>query len=91
MKELKDQKILSSGFLQSTKVLDGAFNKDYFLQIDIREVTRIPLYDKKAKLWSNHPEGTYEFEKGADGNLTFVITDTQRFWSLTKFLIVEVS
>ena len=89
-RELKDQKILSGGFLQSTKVLDGAFNKDYFLKIDIREVTRIPLYDKKGKLWSTHPEGTYEFEKGNDGNLTFVITDTQRFWSLTKYLIIEV-
>ena len=89
-RELKDQKILSGGFLRSTRVLDEAFNKDYFLKIDIREVTRIPLYDKKAKLWSTHPEGTYEFEKGDDGNLTFVITDTQRFWSLTKYLIIEV-
>lgn len=90
-KELRDQKILSGGFLKSTKVLEGTFNKDYFLKIDIREVTRIPLYDKKGKLWSNHPEGTYEFEKGEDGNLTFVITDTQRFWSLTKYLIIEVA
>ena len=90
MKELKDQKILSGGFLQSTKVLDGSFNQDYFLEIDIREVTRIPLYDKKAKLWSTHPDDTYEFEKGSDGTLTFVITDTQRFWSLTKYLIIEV-
>lgn len=90
MKELKDQKILSGGFLQSTKVLDGSFNQDYFLKIDIREVTRIPLYDKKAKLWSTHPDDTYEFEKDSDGTLTFVITDTQRFWSLTKYLIIQV-
>lgn len=90
MKELKAQKILSGGFLQSTKVLDGAFNNDYFLQIDIRETNRIPLYDKKTKLWSTHPDGTYEFETGSDGNITLVITDTQRFWSLTKYLIVEV-
>lgn len=89
-RELKDQKILSGGFLQSTKVLDGTFNNDYFLKIDIRETSRIPLYDKKGKLWSIHPEGTYEFENGDDGNLTFVITDTQRFWSLTKYLIIEV-
>ena len=88
--ELKDQKILSGGFLQSTKVLDGSFNQDYFIEIDIREVNRIPLYDKKAKLWSTHPDDTYEFEKGADGNLTFVITDTQRFWSLTKYLIIQI-
>lgn len=89
--ELKEQKILSSGFLKSTKVMRDTFNKDYFLQIDIREVTEIPLYAPKAKLWSTHPEGTYEMVKGANGNLTFHITDTQRFWSLTKYLIVEVN
>ncbi len=45
--ELKDQKILSGGFLQPTRVLKDTFNKDYFLKIDIREVTEIPLYAKK--------------------------------------------
>lgn len=89
--ELKEQKILSGGFLQSTKVMQDTFNKDYFLKIDIRDVTEIPLYAKKAKIWSTHPEGTYELVKGADGNLTFQVTDTQRFWSLTKYLIIEVS
>lgn len=89
--ELKEQKILSGGFLQQTRVLQDTFNKEYFLKIDIREVTQIPLYAPKGKLWSTHPEGTYEFVKGDDGNLTFVITDTQRFWSLTKFLIIEVN
>lgn len=89
--ELKEQKILSGGFLQQTRVLQDTFNKDYFLKIDIREVTEIPLYANKAKLWSTHPDGTYEFEEGSDGKLTFKITDTQRFWSLTKYLIIEVN
>ena len=90
-KELKDQKILSGGFLKATRVLQDTFNKEYFLTIDIREVTEIPLYAKKAKLWSTHPEGTYEFVTLEDGNLLFQVTDTQRFWSLTKYLIIEVS
>lgn len=89
--ELKDQKILSGGFLQPTRVMKDTFNKDYFLQIDIRDVTEIPLYAPKGKLWSTHPEGTYEFVKGSDGNIVFHITDTQRFWSLTKYLIIEVN
>ena len=89
--ELKEQKILSGGFLKSTKVMQDTFNKDYFLQIDVREVTEILLYAPKAKIWSTHPEGTYEFVKGANDNLTFQITDTQRFWSLTKYLIIEVN
>ena len=90
MHELKQHKILSSGFLKSTKVMTETFNKSYFTKIDIRETQQIPLYDKKAKVWSTHPEGTYEFIKGSDGNLVFNITDTQRFWSLTKYLIIEV-
>lgn len=90
MHELKEQKILSGGFLKSTKVLTETFNRDYFLKIDVREVKEIPLYSPKAKLWSNHPEGTYEFVEGASKNLTLHITDTQRFWSLTKYLILEV-
>ncbi|MDR1518067.1 MAG: hypothetical protein LBS52_08260 [Dysgonamonadaceae bacterium] len=90
-KELKDQKILLGRFLKSTKVLEGTFNKDYFLKIDIREVTEIPLYAKKAKVWSNHPDGTYEFIRGDGNNITFHITDTQRFWSLSKYLIIEVN
>ena len=89
-KELKDQKILSGGFMKATRVLQDTFNKEYFLTIDIREVTEIPLYAKKAKLWSTHPEGTYEFVTLKDGNLLFQVTDTQRFWSLTKYLIIEV-
>lgn len=88
--ELKEQKILSGGFLKSTKVMQDTFNKDYFLQIDIRNVTEIPLKAPKAKVWSTHPEGTYELVKGDDKELTFRITDTQRFWSLTKYLIIEV-
>lgn len=88
--ELKEQKILSGGFLQQTRVLQDTFNRDYFTKIDIREVTEIPLYATKGKLWSTHPEGTYEFVKDSDGNLIFQITDTQRFWSLTKYLIIEV-
>lgn len=88
--ELKDQKILSGGFLQQTRVLKDTFNKDYFLQIDVRDVTDVPLYAPKAKLWSTHPDGTYELVKGDDGDIVFHITDTQRFWSLTKYLIIEV-
>lgn len=90
VRELKDQKILTGGFLQPTRVMQDTFNKEYFLTIDIRATTEIPLYASRGKLWSTHPEGTYEFVKGDDGNLTFRITDTQRFWSLTKYLIIEV-
>lgn len=90
-KELKDQKILSGGGLFSkSKVLQDGFNKDYFISIDIREVKEIPLFAKKAKLRSNHPEGSYEFVEDEDGNLALVIKDENSFWSLGKYLVIEV-
>ena len=90
-KELKEQKILSGGGLFSkSKVLQSGFNKDYFISIDIREVKEIPLFASKAKLKSNHPEGSYEFVEDEDGNLTLKINDEKVFWSLGKYLVIEV-
>ncbi len=90
-KELKDQKILSGGGIFSkSKVLQAGFNKDYFITIDVREVTEIPLFAAKAKLKSNHPAGSYEFTQDADGNQTLKITDQKNFWSLGKYLVIEV-
>lgn len=90
-KELKDQKILSGGGLfAKSKALQSGFNKDYFISIDIREVKEIPLFAGKAKLKSNHPEGSYEFVKDEDGNLTLKINDEKAFWSLGKYLVIEI-
>ena len=89
--ELKDQKILSGGgIFAKSKVLQSGFNKDYFITIDIREVTEIPLFSPKAQLKSNHPQGSYQFDKDEDGNLTLKITDVKQFWSLGKYLVIEV-
>ena len=91
-RELKDQKILSGGgVFAKSKVLQSGFNKDYFIAIDTREVTEIPLFAGKAKLKSNNPEGSYEFLKDDDGNLTLKITDPKLFWSLGKYLVIEVN
>lgn len=90
-KELKDQKILSGGSLfAKSKVLQDDFNKDYFISIDIREVLEVPLFANKAKLKSNHPEGSYQFTKDEDGNLTLNIVDYKTFWSLGRYLVIEV-
>ena len=90
-KELKQEGIVSGGGLfESKKVMSGDFNKDYFTKIDIRQLKSIPLYAKKAKMLSNMPSGSYQFEKDAKGELTVVILDAQKFWSLSKYLVVEV-
>lgn len=89
--ELKDQKIISKKFLQKTKVLENEdFNKDYFTQIDIRTDKEIKLYSKDAKLLTAHPEGTYDLVKDDKGQLTLVITNPNKFWSVSRYLVIEV-
>ncbi|MDR0995562.1 MAG: hypothetical protein LBL81_04650 [Tannerella sp.] len=90
-KELKDQKILTGGgIFAKSKVLKGDFNRDYFIPVDIRDLKDINLYTGKAKLLSNHPAGSYTFNKDADGNLIFHISDYKSFWSLGRYLVIEV-
>ena len=89
--ELKDQKIISKKFLQKTKVLENEdFNKDYFTQIDIRTDKEIKLYSKDAKLLTAHPEGSYDLVKDDKGQLTLVITNPNKFWSVSRYLVIEV-
>lgn len=84
--ELKSQKILKSG-----DVLTNAdFNKDYFTQIDIRTTKEIKLYTKRAELLTNHPSQTYELEKDDKGQLTLKITNPTGFWSISKYLVIQV-
>ena len=89
--ELKDQKIISKKLLQKTKVLENEdFNKDYFTQIDIRTDKEIKLYSKDAKLLTAHPEGTYELVKDDKDQLTLKITNPNKFWSVSRYLVIEV-
>ncbi len=89
-KELKDHKIISGGFLSSTKVLKDAFDKSYFIKVDIRDLKEVPVYAKKAKLLSSHPDGSYEFVKDKNKELTLRIKDYKSFWSLGQFLVIQV-
>lgn len=85
-KELREQKILKHG-----DVLKGNdFNKDYFTRIDLRVTKTIKLYSKSARLMTNHPAGSYQLEKDAQGQYTLRITDPQAFWSVSKYLVVTV-
>ena len=90
-KELKEQNIVKGGGLFSKKkVLEGDFNKNYFTAVDMRQLLDIPFDSKKAKLLTNHPEGSYELQKDNNGYLTLVITSPETFWSLSRYLVVEL-
>lgn len=84
--ELKDQKILSKGDV----LRDADFNKSYFTQIDIRTTKDINLYAKRAEMLTTHPAGSYEFKKDDKGQLTLVINNPAEFWSVSRYLVIQV-
>jgi len=91
-KELKEQNIIAGdGLFRKKKVLEGDFDGDYFTRVDIREVDSIPLFRPKAKLLTSHPDGSYSLEKNSEGALMLKITDKDRFWSTSKYLVVQVN
>ena len=84
--ELKEQKILSKGDILKS----DDFNKDYFTKIDIRYDKDLKFYSKSAQLLSTHPAGSYQLTKDKDGQYELHITDPQKFWSVSKYLVVQV-
>ena len=84
--ELKDQKILEKG-----DVLKSAdFNKDYFTQVDIRTTKEIKLYSKSADVLTTHPAGSYALEKDDKDQLVLKITNPKDFWSVSRYLVIQV-
>lgn len=84
--ELKEQKILTKGDVLKS----GDFNKDYFTKIDIRYDKDLKFYSKSAELLSTHPSGSYQLTKDKQGQYELHITDTKKFWSVSKYLVVLV-
>lgn len=84
--ELKEQKIMQSGDVLKS----GNFNKDYFTQIDIRYDKEIKFYSKSAQLLTSHPAGSYQMVKDGSGQYELHITAPEKFWSVSKYLVVLV-
>lgn len=84
-KELKEQSIIQDG-----KVMTSNFNKNYFTKVDIRNLSEIKLYSKSAKLLTIHPSSSYSLVRDANKQYTLHITNSQLFWSTSKYLVVLV-
>lgn len=86
--ELKKHNIIESGFLRKTKLMKGDFDKGFFVISDKRVLSSLPLGTSKAKVLTNHPEASYEIID-ENGQKTIKITNTEQFWSLSNYLVVQ--
>lgn len=85
-RELKNENILDSGEV----LRENDANMDYFTKADMRELTSINTYAKSAKLLTSHPESSYTLVRDENKMYTLKITDPKAFWSISRYLVIQV-
>lgn len=73
-----------------TNKLKSDFNKEYFTKIDVTTTSSIPLLSKKANVLTTHPSGSYKIEGAKDKAEKLVISNSDEFWSASKYLVIIV-
>jgi len=93
-KELTEKKIITKegGFIGLGKAekLRNDFNTDYFTQIDINKTKTIDIKAHKCKIITTHPTTSYKWEMNGKLFDKLIITDTEKFWSASKYLVMVV-
>ncbi len=86
---LKESKILETGFLRKSKLLKGDFDKGLFVTCDKRYVDSLDLQSDKARILTNHSEGSYEIVE-QNGKKILHITSPEQFWDCSNYLVVQI-
>ncbi len=94
-KELLENGIIdkTGGFLGigKTTKMKADFDNSYFKKIDISQVINLDLFVKKAKIITTHPSDSYQLITGQNGAVEKIeITNPEKFWSASKYLVIEV-
>jgi hypothetical protein len=79
------------GFLGigKSKTIKEDFNETYFTELDRRNTNYFPLFVKKAKIITEHPDSSFRFIE-EDNLITYLeIENPEEFWKLSKYAVVE--
>ena len=91
-KDLRDKNIINKtgGLLGigRTSQLDPNIDNSNFTQIDYTQVASIAINSKKAKIITSHPEDAYTLEKDNNTIINLHITNPDKFWSASKYLVI---
>ncbi len=85
---LKKHRIIESGFLRKSRLMNGDFDLGVFKVGDKRDLQIIPTLSSKAKILTNHHPGSFEICDSA-GHKVIRILDRDKFWDLSNYLVVQ--
>jgi hypothetical protein len=92
-RELIDNNIISreGGFLGigRTNRLKSDFNKDFFTRIDVTRDFEITIVGENPELITSHHSDSYQIVK-EEGETLLRISDPDRFWSATRYLVIQI-
>lgn len=82
--------------LKEYGILDGNgrllpnYDKNYFTRIDTRVDNKMNLYAKSAKILTPHPTSAYTLMLNENRQYVLNISDPQRFWSSSNYLVILI-
>ena len=89
-KELKAAGVISTNLLQKSKVNLETVDLSKFKKIDIRNfTTELKIDTKKAVILSPMPNDSYKIVQTGN-QATLFIEDVASFWSLSRFLVIQI-
>lgn len=91
-KDLKDGNVVEKkggiAGIAAAKALKSNFNQEAFKQIDLTEVTDIPIFAKDVEIITSHDSKSYEILTDASGEVEWLkINDPKEFWKNSKYLV----
>ena len=92
-RELIDNNIISreGGFLGigRTNRLKSDFNKDFFTRIDVTRDFEITIVGENPELITSHHSDSYQIVT-EEGETLLRINDPDRFWSASRYLVIQI-
>ena len=75
--------------LFSKKVNNNKVTKELFTEANSKELKTLTISSSNPKFLSQNPEGSYTLTENEDGTTTLTITDADKFWNVSRYLIIQ--
>lgn len=87
----KYKDLKANGVIIKGRALQGEVNNALFTEVDLRNLTSIPLNNvKRATILTAHPAGSYTLVKEGKRYTELAITNPAEFWSVSRYLVIRV-
>ena len=84
--ELRESGILTRS---PKRVLVSDFSRDVLVETDLRNLKSLDINSRRAKILTQHPLDSYTLERNENKMMVLTILDAEKFWSISKYLVVQ--